>query len=189
MVGWRQVGADVATGREGDRGVGCTYRQGTRCAVVVGYVGQEAQTRRGRQQQCSGIARSRPDVDAADDDPTAADVVVVLPDALRRCIGHIANDGDATKRRGRVATTSDCRAVIRSVAVSKAQRRDSRTRRTGQVFGGGRQDGGAGRWLVIDIGNGGADGAAGGIPGASGAGAAIGGNVVGIGVGGADLAR
>ena len=60
------------------------------------------------------------------------------------------------------------------VIVTKAQRGNGRSCWTGQVFGGGCQGCGTGRWPVIDIGNGSADSATGGIPCTGGAGTTVG---------------
>ena len=192
---------NIGARRERDRCIGRAYRQATRRAVVLKYVRQEAQARRGWQEQRSGVARERANVDTTNGDPATADVVVVLPDALRGRIGCIAHDGKATKGTGRVAATVDGCArvgigvgrvgplVVGMVVVTKTQCSNGRTGRASKVFGGGRQGGCCGCRRIIDIAHRGADSAAGGVPGSGDAGAAVGGNVVGIGVAGADLAR
>ena len=94
LIGLAQMRADVGAAREAQRRVGNAYRQRTGRAVVIGNIGKEAQAGVGRQQQRCCIGRRG--TGAADRDP--ASTRVVLPDALRRCIGRVAHHGNAAER-------------------------------------------------------------------------------------------
>ena len=126
-VGAAQLRRNVRRGVQRLRRIRQANRQAARCAAVVGNR-HEAQLCRCRQHQRAGITQAA----SRDRRPRYATIGRVLPDALRRAIGGIADDGDTAQQRGRGATGHRV-GCIRIVGAGN-QGGNKSARRVGAVF-------------------------------------------------------